>query len=98
MRQDCGKCSGKGRIFSVSHVKGGVCFACNGTGERHTVRRTKVYADKWTVSCEGTTYRPFDNQADANTFADDVAAMHLEPVQVEKSQTYTIVTTKEKHQ
>jgi hypothetical protein len=28
----CGRCAGTGRIAAFSHVHGGVCFGCDGTG------------------------------------------------------------------
>lgn len=28
----CGRCNGSGHIAAFSHVHGGVCFACDGTG------------------------------------------------------------------
>ena len=31
----CLRCSGKGSLSCFGHVSGGVCFACNGTGNKH---------------------------------------------------------------
>tara|TARA_R110000868_G_scaffold61494_1_gene186789 strand:+ start:13081 stop:13266 length:186 start_codon:yes stop_codon:yes gene_type:complete len=31
-RKPCSRCSGSGRLSYYSHVKGGECFACHGTG------------------------------------------------------------------
>ena len=31
-RPTCSRCSGTGRIPSFSHIKGGECFRCRGTG------------------------------------------------------------------
>lgn len=31
---DCGKCLGHGTIHGYSHVVGGQCFACGGTGKK----------------------------------------------------------------
>jgi hypothetical protein len=31
-RKTCSRCSGTGRLSYYSHIKGGQCFACNGTG------------------------------------------------------------------
>lgn len=28
----CKRCGGEGRISYYSHIKGGTCFACNGSG------------------------------------------------------------------
>ena len=28
----CSRCSGKGRLTSFTHIQGGLCFACNGSG------------------------------------------------------------------
>lgn len=32
----CGRCSGQGRIRAFSHVLGGVCLKCHGTGRVET--------------------------------------------------------------
>jgi RecJ-like exonuclease len=32
MGKQCGKCSGTGKIESFSHIAGGICFWCKGTG------------------------------------------------------------------
>jgi RecJ-like exonuclease len=37
-RTTCWKCDGTGHINAFSHVHGGSCFACNGTGGRLTAR------------------------------------------------------------
>lgn len=36
----CPKCDGKGKIYYYYHVKGGICFLCNGTGSYRTHWRT----------------------------------------------------------
>lgn len=34
IRSCCPRCGGQGRISSFSHIKGGECFTCGGTGIR----------------------------------------------------------------
>lgn len=43
---DCGKCMGRGTIQGFSHVAGGVCFACGGTGKK-TVRADHTPLSKY---------------------------------------------------
>jgi DnaJ-class molecular chaperone len=33
-RKTCPRCSGSGRLSYYSHVKGGECFACHGSGNK----------------------------------------------------------------
>lgn len=47
----CSRCDGKGRIGGFSHVLGGVCFACKGSG-RQKSRPTK--SEKWAVFAKET--------------------------------------------
>lgn len=44
----CPKCGGTGNIYYYSHVEGGVCFLCGGSGEHSTqyIVRTREYANK----------------------------------------------------
>lgn len=37
LRPVCSRCSGAGRIGAFSHVAGGVCFACGGSGFKEGV-------------------------------------------------------------
>jgi len=42
---ECGRCCGTGKVGNFAHVKGGVCFACGGSGLRtkmKTVTSEKV--------------------------------------------------------
>ena len=43
---ECGRCSGKGLITAFSHVLGGVCFSCKGTGF-HLTRHGKADRARW---------------------------------------------------
>ena len=42
--RQCGRCLGKGRILGFSHVQGGVCFSCGGSGNHLTAngKRARV--------------------------------------------------------
>lgn len=42
----CSRCDGEGRVKSFSHVLGGVCFKCGGSGKQKTKPRESV---KWAV-------------------------------------------------
>jgi hypothetical protein len=33
-KKECRRCSGYGRIDAYTHIKGGVCFSCNGSGKK----------------------------------------------------------------
>jgi hypothetical protein len=33
--KSCLRCSGKGSLSCFGHVSRGICFACNGTGNKH---------------------------------------------------------------
>lgn len=46
MKYDCPRCSGLGRIKCYSHVIGGQCFRCHGTGK---VSTKPVVSIKWAV-------------------------------------------------
>ena len=35
----CTRCCGTGKVGNYANVKAGVCFACNGTGRKHKMRR-----------------------------------------------------------
>lgn len=45
---DCGKCGGAGYVRAFSHIRGGVCFACNGVGHftrtRASIQRSRKLA------------------------------------------------------
>lgn len=40
VREECGKCGGRGSIMAFGHVYGGVCFDCNGAGSLSVLVRT----------------------------------------------------------
>lgn len=40
--RSCPKCNGQGIIYQYGHVKGGVCFKCQGAGAVHGPRPTKA--------------------------------------------------------
>lgn len=50
--RDCSRCDGSGRMVGFSHVHGGVCFKCNGTGQVMTAagkaafKKVKAVQDK----------------------------------------------------
>jgi hypothetical protein len=47
VKVECGKCMGKGHITAFSHVQGGVCFSCGGTGyhlRKSTPKPSKKYS------------------------------------------------------
>lgn len=89
MKYECPKCCGTGVLVDCKHVKSGVCFTCNGTGEKHRVKNIKVRYNVWVVSCEGTTYPSFNNHNEAITFAEEIACMHLETPVVESKESFT---------
>ena len=33
-KKECRRCSGQGRIDAYTHIKGGVCYSCNGSGKK----------------------------------------------------------------
>jgi hypothetical protein len=48
----CGKCDGEGIIQGFSHVRGGICFQCNGTGvvpdpKKGTVSHSKMFVNQF---------------------------------------------------
>lgn len=86
---DCNKCGGEGNLFMFSHVKGGVCFSCKGTGKKHTKKRIKIISTVYAVSCEEVNYKPFKTEKEALEFSEEVQEMHLEKVTVLKKETYT---------
>jgi RecJ-like exonuclease len=45
----CGKCSGTGHINAFSHIAGGVCFMCGGTGKVTLKAREQSWEHKWPV-------------------------------------------------
>lgn len=52
MKVECPRCTnGKGRIHAFSHVLGGVCFKCSGTGyvERKTAPKAQFWFRCWSV-------------------------------------------------
>lgn len=91
--KECNKCGGKGELFNFSHIKSGVCFSCNGTGIKHSVKRTKIYSDVWVVSCEGTEWVK-STESSAIAFSDEVSPMFLDIPVITKKQTYTVSHTK----
>lgn len=93
-KKQCQKCSGKGVIFTFSHVKGGVCFSCNGTGIKTVMKRKKVTFMTHRVSCEGTDYGFINDESEANELASQVQPMHLDAVKVECVESYTYEFTK----
>ena len=51
-KNTCGRCNGVGRINAYSHVYGGVCFGCGGSGTKLTRRGStawKVYVAAMTI-------------------------------------------------
>lgn len=89
LTSNCNKCCGTGKVFGCDHVKSGVCFSCNGTGIKHKQKRIKVMKNAWLVTSEGFEYPLVYSEDEANSLADEVACMHLEPVQVIPKETYT---------
>lgn len=49
-RADCPRCAGAGRVERHANVKGGVCFACNGSGYRVQKSRPAAPAQRFGVS------------------------------------------------
>lgn len=96
MKTDCNKCGGEGQIFTVRHVKNGVCFSCNGTGQRHIMKKSKVFKTVYKVSCEDVVYPYLKTLSEAVGFASEVQAMHLDTVLIEQHETYTIKFTRVK--
>jgi DnaJ-class molecular chaperone len=47
----CDRCAGEGKIW-FSTLMGGVCFSCNGTGLKHTQKRTTVLTPSWRVDVD----------------------------------------------
>ena len=96
---ECKKCGGSGVVWRHSHVMGGRCFSCSGTGKKRRMKREKVWSTFWQVSCpaEGVIYNRrdcfFATEAEALEFAKEVACMHLSELVVTKKQTYKIVST-----
>ena len=95
----CKKCGGSGVVWRHSHVMGGKCFSCHGTGKKRRMKRVKVWSKYWQVSCpaDGTVYNKpdcfFSTEAEAQEFAKAVAPMHLSELVVKERQTYKIVST-----
>lgn len=52
----CYKCDGAGRIDAFSHVLGGVCFACGGTGHKLTARGKRCY-QRWREALDAVALR-----------------------------------------
>lgn len=46
----CPKCEGKGKIYCYSHVEGGICFLCNGSGCYRT--HWKTYTPEYAAQLE----------------------------------------------
>lgn len=85
----CNKCCGTGELFVFNHVKGGVCFSCNGTGVKHTQKRTKVTFTVFYVECKGESVKyPYMTESEANDLVSDVECMHLSPVEVVKHESF----------
>ena len=49
---ECKRCCGTGKVGNFANVKGGVCFACNGTGRRVKMRRHIETATVFAAVCE----------------------------------------------
>ncbi len=86
MKKECNKCCGTGIVDTCKHVMGGICFSCNGTGIKHTKKRTKITSIIYIVSSGRTTYRPFKTECEAVEFSKKVECMHLEPIKITKKE------------
>jgi hypothetical protein len=62
---DCAKCDGKGTIRAFSHVHGGACFACKGTGkvELRTITNAELL-DNTVAAIEGSANAALEALAD----------------------------------
>lgn len=48
---DCPRCEGKGKIAEFRHIKGGICFLCNGAKK---INKTVKYNRKGNLICQFT--------------------------------------------
>jgi len=55
MTYPCSRCDGKGVVWGFSHVAGGICFKCGGTGKQTGKPNTSTY---WTVHFPATVAEP----------------------------------------
>lgn len=53
VKNECGKCGGRGHIKGYEHIAGGVCFQCDGTGYAGGFRALKVRASKTMAKLPG---------------------------------------------
>jgi DnaJ-class molecular chaperone len=77
---ECKRCCGTGKVGNFANVKGGVCFACNGTGRRVKMKRVMVQGFA-AVFQGGALYR--ETEADAAELAKRMNG-HVEPRKFKK--------------
>lgn len=76
----CSRCQGRGRLTAFSHVIGGVCFKCGGTGAQATkpTEALPLFAVMFVSRATGAAERIYSLRAQTSALAMRVAAARYE--------------------
>ncbi len=88
--KQCTRCVGTGKVGNYAHVKGGVCFKCNGTGKQVVMKNERQQKVWWQAVDELGNRVDRKTQSEAEAIASAWRNMGLDATVIMKTSEVTI--------